>query len=157
MWTLHIYRTGRVERYIHVSYPVYNDLQYDRNAGPYIQDKIHKCITQHGQFCKCVMSTSIDAIEHLDQMNRPLNKTLRQLILQLPDSHFINVDLNWTRSSFAIQYPEKYEELAKDKIANLGAYLHKEYGDNILQSLPADTQQAISEVTWDPETGRPLS
>ena len=47
--------------------------------------------------------------------------------------------------------------MAKDKIANLGAYLHKEYGDDILQSLPADTQRAISKVTWDPETDRLLS
>ena len=130
--------------------------QYDRNAGPYIQDKIRRCITQHGQFCQCVQSTSCDGIDHLDQKNTALKKTLRQLILGLKDAHFINVDLNWTRSSFAILYPKKYEQTAKDKIANLGAYLHKEYGDAILSSLPVETQQVISEVTWDPDTGRPL-
>lgn len=131
--------------------------EFDRNAGPYIQDKVRKCITQHGQFCKCVQSTSCEGIDHLDQMNRPLKKTLRQLILELPDANFINVDLNWTRSSFAILYPIKYEQPAKERIANLGAYLHKEYGDHILQSLPVETQQIIREVTWDSETGRPLS
>ena len=35
--------------------------------------------------------------------------------------------------------------------------MHKEYGDAILSSLPVETQQVISEVTWDPDTGRPLS
>ena len=131
--------------------------KFDRNAGPYIQDKVRRCITQHGQFCKCVQSTSCDGIDHLDQTNSSLKKTLRQLILELPDSHFINIDLNWTRSAFAILYPTKYEQAAKEKIANLGAYLHKEYGNQILQSLPVETQQIISEVTWDEETGRPLS
>ena len=131
--------------------------EYDRNAGPYIQDKVRRCITQHGQFCKCVESISCEGIDHLDQKNTALKKTLRQLILGLPDAHFINVDLNWTRSAFAILYPKKYEQAAKEKIANLGAYLHKEYGDEILQSLPVETQQVISEVTWDSETGRPLS
>ena len=47
--------------------------------------------------------------------------------------------------------------MARDKIANLGAYLHKTYGDNVLQSLPADAQELIKEVTWDQSTGRPLS
>lgn len=131
--------------------------EYDRNAGPYIQDKVRRCITQHSQFCKCVQSTSCDGIDHIDQLNTPLKKTLRQLILELPDAHFINVDLNWTRSSFAVQYPTKYEQPVKERIANLGAYFHKAYGDPILQTLPVETQQIISEVTWDPETGRPLS
>ena len=130
---------------------------YDRNSSPYIQDKIRRCIVQHGQFCKCVVSNTCDGIDFLDQTNRPLKKTLRQLILGIPDSHFINIDLNWSRSSYAILYPQKYEEMARDKIANLGAYLHKTYGDNVLQSLPADTQELIKEVTWDQSTGRPLS
>ena len=130
---------------------------YDRNSSPYIQDKIRRCIVQHGQFCKCVISNTCDGIEFLDQTNKPLKKTLRQLILGIPDSHFINIDLNWSASSFAILYPKKYEDMARDKIANLGAYLFKTYGDDVLQSLPADTQEFINEVTWDDTTGRPLS
>ena len=47
--------------------------------------------------------------------------------------------------------------MARDKIANLGAYLFKTYGDNVLQFLPAETQELINEVAWDEKTGRPLS
>ena len=47
--------------------------------------------------------------------------------------------------------------MERDKIANLGAYLFKTYGRDVLQSLPADTQEMINEVTWDETTGRPLS
>ncbi len=130
---------------------------YDRNSGPYIQDKIRKCITQHGQFCQCVNTRTCEGIEFLDQTNSSLKKTLRQLILELPDAHFINIDLNWSKSAYAITYPKKYEEKATERIANLGAYLHKEYGDKVLKSLPAETQAQVKEVTWDSSTGRPLS
>ena len=49
---------------------------FDRNSGPYIQDKIRRCITQHGQFCKCVNSNTCEGIDHLDQKNKLLYKTL---------------------------------------------------------------------------------
>ena len=130
---------------------------YDRNSGPYIQDKIRKCITQHGKFCRCVNSRTCEGIEFLDQINSGLKKTLRELILDLPDSHFINIDLNWSRSAYAIIYPKKYEEKATERIANLGAYLNQAYGDKVLKSLPAEVQAQVKEVTWDEVTGRPLS
>ena len=53
--------------------------EFDRNAGPYIQDKIRRCITQHGQFCQCVQSTSCEGIDHLDQRNSTLKR------------HFVNL------------------------------------------------------------------
>ena len=120
---------------------------FDRNSGPYIQDKIRRCIVQHGQFCKCVNSNTCEGIEFLDIKNTALKRTLRQLIIELPDAHFINVDLNWSNTAYAIIYPKKHEEAAQERIANLGPYLHKAYGDDILSSLPADMQEAISEAT----------
>ena len=130
---------------------------FDRNSSPHIQEKIRRCIVQHGQFCKCVNSNTCEGIEFLDVMNETLQKTLRQLILALPDAHFINVDLNWSNTGYSILYPKKYETAALERIANLGPYLHRAYGDPILVSLPADTQELIHEVTWDDKTGRPLT
>ena len=130
---------------------------FDRNSGPYIQDKIQRCITQHAQFCKCVNIITCDGIDHLDQKNKPLKKTLRQLILELSYAHFINIDLNWSNSGYSIIYPKKYEGIAQERIANLGPYLHKAYGDPILQSLSIEMQAQIHECTWDEETGRPLT
>ena len=86
-------------------------------------------------FCKRVNSHTYEGIDHLDQKNKPLKKTLRQLILKLPEAHFINIDLDWSNSSYAIICPKKYKQIAQDCIDNLGPYLHKAYGDPILQSL----------------------
>ena len=131
--------------------------EFDRNSGPYIQEKIRRCITQHSQFCKCVASNTCEGIDHLDQENKTIKKTLRQLILELPDAHFINIDLNWSNSGFAILYPKKYEGIAQERIANLGPYLHKAYGDAILPSLSIEMQETIHDCTWDEESGRPLT
>ena len=68
-----------------------------------------------------------------------------------------NIDLNWKRDAFVILFPKKYEAIARDRIANLGAYLQRHYGDAILSSLPADTQELIANTEWDEETGRPIS
>ena len=130
---------------------------FDRHASPYIQDKIKRCILQHDQFCKCVSSNTCEGIQSLDSKNTKLKKTLRQLILELPDAHFINIDLNWSNTGYSILFPKKYEVAAQERIANLGPYLHKAYGDNILPSLSPSMQEEISEVTWDKETGRPLT
>ena len=39
----------------------------------------------------------------------------------------------------------------------MGAYLHREYGDSVLTSLPVEAQQIIHETTWDEEKQRPIS
>ena len=103
------------------------------------------------------MSSPCDSIEYLDKKNKTLNKTLHQLVLGLKSSYFINIDLNWSRSSFSILYPKNYEDIAKEKIYNLGVYLHQQYKDPIIQSLTVSDQELISEVTWNPVSGRPLT
>ena len=129
----------------------------DRRDSPYTQDKIRRCIVQHGQFCKCTDSMPCLGIKHLDQKNTTIKKTLREMIVALPDAHFLNIDLNWRKDAYSILYPRKYEEVARDRIANLGAYLHKAYGDAVLSSLPSEMQELIHSTVWDDTTGRPIS
>ena len=130
---------------------------FDRNSSPYTQDKIRRCIVQHGQYCQCTDMLHCEGIAHLDQKNLTLKKTLRELILALPEAHFINIDLNWKKDSYQILFPKKYDEIARGKIAHLGTYLHREYGDSVLTSLPVEAQQIIHETTWDEEKQRPIS
>ena len=54
-------------------------------------------------------------------------------------------------------FPKKYESIAKGKIAHLGTYLHREYGDAVLASLPAEAQLVIQDTTWDDTLQRPVS
>ena len=63
--------------------------------SPYTQDKIKCCIVAHGQFCRLVNTMACMGIEHLDQRNSKLKQTIRELIVGLPDAHFLSIDLNW--------------------------------------------------------------
>ena len=73
-------------------------------ASPYIQDKVRKCIVQHGQLCQCIDSMACIGIDYLDQKNTRLKQTIRELIVGLPGAHFINIDLNWRKDSYAVSY-----------------------------------------------------
>ena len=92
-------------------------------------------------------SMACAGIEHLDQRNPQIKLTLQEMVVSLPD--FVNIDLNWRGDLFSIIFPKKYKETARNKIAHLGAYLHKCYGGNILPSLPAEAQEIIANTTWD--------
>ena len=129
---------------------------YDRRSSPYTQEKVKRCILQHNQFCQSVTSLPVEGIPHLDHVIRSLKGTFRQLILSIPDSHFINIDQNWSKTSYYIIFPRKYETEATNKIAHIAAYLHREFGDKILSSLPPAAQQTIHDTTWD-EDGKPSS
>ena len=89
------------------------------------------------------MSSPCDGIEYLHKKNKTLNNTLRQLVLGIKGSYFINIDLNWSQFSFSILHPKNYED--------------QQYKDPILQSLTASAQELISEVAWESVSGRPLT
>ena len=74
-------------------------------------------------------------IPSLELKNRNLKKTIRALVMELPETNFINIDSNWANTNYIILFPRKYEETAKEKIVHLAAFLHKEYGDKILSSF----------------------
>ena len=129
---------------------------YDRRGSPNTQEKIKRCILQHSQFCQSITSMPCQGIPSLELRNRSLKKTMRQLIMELPETHFINIDSNWANTNYIILFPRKYEEIAKEKTVHLAAFLHKEYGDKLLSSFEPETQKLIKETTWDKDN-KPIS
>ena len=129
---------------------------FDRRSSPNTQEKVKRCILQHSQFCQSVDSLPCQGISSLAHYNKSLKGTLRDLVMALPDTHFINIDINWSNTNHVILFPRKYEKTAKEQVVHLAAYLHKEYGKKILPSFDAATQLVVKETTWDKE-GRPMS
>ena len=129
---------------------------YDRRCSPNTQEKIKRCILQHSQFCQSITSMACQGIPSLDSKNRSLKKTMRDLIMELPETNFINVDSNWANTNYIVLFPRKYEETAKEKVVHLAAFLHREYGDKILTSFDVTTQKVIKETTWDKDN-KPIS
>lgn len=129
---------------------------FDRRSSPNTQEKVKRCILQHSQFCQSVDSLPCQGISSLEHYNKNLKGTLRDLVMALPDTHFINIDVNWSNTNHVILFPRKYESSAKEKIVHLAAYLHKEYGKKILSSFDAATQLIVKETTWTTD-GKPMS
>jgi len=127
---------------------------FDQRSSPYTQEKSKRCIIQHSQYCQSIASLPCDGIPHLDTSIRSLKCTMREAILSLPDTHFLNIDLNWSGTNYCILYPRKYENEAKLKIAHLPAFLVKAYGNKIQSQFSPNVQENISETTWN-ENGKP--
>jgi len=129
---------------------------FDRRSSPNTQEKVKRCILQHSQFCQSVDSLPCQGIPSLAHYNKSLKGTIRDLVMALPNSHFINIDINWSRKNYVILFPRKYEKIAKEQVVHLAAFLHKEYGKKILSSFDANTQLIVKETTWDKD-GHPMS
>ena len=129
---------------------------FDRRSSPNTQEKVKRCILQHSQFCQSIASLPCQGIPSLGLRNRALGRTLRDLVMGLTESHFINIDMNWSNTNHVVLFPRKYESIAKEKAVHLPAFLHKQYGKRILSSFDAATQQIIEETTWDKD-GHPMS
>lgn len=68
-----------------------------------------------------------------------LGKTLRQLILMETNEAgkrlFVSMDANLFLSDTNFSFPKIYEEEAHDWMISIGAYLHKYWGNPILQFI----------------------
>ena len=84
---------------------------FDRKDSPYTQDKIKRCIVFHGQFCQSVNTMACLGINHLDQRNSKLKRTIRELVVGLPGAHFLSIDLNWRGDSYNILFPKNMMRL----------------------------------------------
>ena len=80
---------------------------YDRRSSPNNLEKVKRCILQHNQFCQSGASLPCQGISSLAHYNKPLKGTMRDLIMSLPESHFINIDMNWSNTNHVILFPRK--------------------------------------------------
>ena len=74
--------------------------------------KYRNVLFNMNNFCKCADSMECAGIEHLNQINIKLKLTLRDMVVGLPDAHFITIDINWRGDAFSILFPKKYEDIA---------------------------------------------
>lgn len=74
--------------------------------------------------------------------------SLRQMVMEMVTKDgqvmFLTLDKYWD-NSVSLVFPRKYEKEARDRIADLGSYLHHKYGDQVLirHFTPAAAARAI--------------
>jgi len=129
------------------------------NQSSSTKERIRRCQAQHKQILDSIKTEYRGGIELFDSISEKLGKTLRQLILMETLSKgkrlFISVDRNMFFSDVNFSFPKKYKVEAHDRMMSIGAYLHKRWGDPILQFFAMSEQTSIWATKWNDE-GKPI-
>ena len=124
--------------------------------------KISHLVAKQEQFLSTLLVKPCVFLSEIDYYNTTLETTMRDIIMDLETLHkldtndqpmkiFLSVDYSQWHSSYVLTFPSYLEKEADDFIAQLPAYLHYVYGDEILLMLTAEGSVSAQNSKWDPE------
>ena len=106
---------------------------YIQNSS--IHDKYSDIIQRQSWFLACSGTMTSFEIHGIDNKVTGLDKTLRQNIMEMKTKSnkplFLTVDEGYS-GGIVFTFPKKYEDEARNRIADLGSYLHFHHSDLIL-------------------------
>ena len=127
----------------------------------YIHERYSELINRQNWYLMYSKTMTSFEIHSLDVKASQLPKTLRQYLMEMTNRHekplFLTVDIGWS-GGIVFTFPAQYEDDARDRIADLGSYLHSIAGDIILLKhfTPGAAERAL-DAPWDPKLGRAVS
>ena len=101
-------------------------------------------------------------IAELDYKATKLKYTMRRLVMEMLTTDdkkmFWTVDESWNKDGIIITFPLKHGEEARNRIADLGPYIHHFEGERTIKKYftPTAAERAL-ESTWDEENNRAIS
>ena len=124
--------------------------------------KISHLIAKQEQFLSTLIIKPCLFVSEIDYYNVKLETTMREIIMNLETLRtfnskgesmkiFQNIDYSSWHASYVVTYPKHLSKEAEDYIAQLPAYLHYIYGDEVLHMLSADGMARAHSSKWDPE------
>ena len=124
--------------------------------------KIARMTHKQEQFLSTLVTKPCVYLSEIDYFNTKLKTTLRDIVMNLetlktfntngdPMKIFINVDYSTWHSAYVLTFPKHLEKEADDFIAQMPAYLHYVYGEEILYMLTAEGAVKANESKWDEE------
>ena len=127
----------------------------------YIHERYSELISRQNWFLMYSKNMTSFEINDLDTKASQLPKSLRHYLMEMKNRQnkplFLTVDAGWN-GGIVFTFPAQYEDDARDRIADLGPYLHFIAGDMILikHFNPGAAAQAL-DTPWDPKLGRAVS
>jgi len=124
--------------------------------------KISHLVARQEQFLSTLMVKPCVFLIEIDYYNTKLETTMRDIIMDLETLHklddndqpmkiFLSVDYSQWHSSYVLTFPSYLENEADFYIAQLPAYLHYVYGNEILIMLTAEGATSAQNSKWDSE------
>ena len=117
------------------------------------QDMIRKCLTHAFTWEILTPDRRVPALQ---------NVTLRKLLFKIKspetkETLFYGLDKKWGRDGgWTVTFPRKYEEEAREWIAQLPAYLHHEHGEPAFKWFTTEAIDRARDTEWDDEKDRPV-
>ena len=127
----------------------------------YIHDRYSELISRQNWFLMYTKNMTSFELNDLDIKASQLPKTLRECLMEMTNKQnkplFLTVDEGWN-GGIVFTFPSQFEDDARDRIGDLGPYLHYKAGDMILikHFNPGAAARAL-EAPWDPKLGRAVS
>jgi hypothetical protein len=133
--------------------------------SPHQKKKFQVALQKHSHLVACLeraYTWELGAdIEHDSQKLGMVN--LRALVFRwkakgTEEQLFVGIDKKWGKDGgYTFTFPKKFEPEAREKLACLPAYLHREHGDEIFRWFTPDAKERALAMEWDDKEERPIS
>jgi len=133
--------------------------KYTQNSG--LHQRYSELINRQDWYTQGIERATTFEISNLDQKATELPTNLRTMIMEMVGKEnnplFTSIDKSWD-DGIVITFPKLYEEEARNRIADLGSFLHFQHGDLVLFKYftPEASERALSSP-WDPKQQRAIS
>ena len=133
--------------------------KYTQNSG--LLKRYGEIINRQGWYMKGISRATSFELTSLDHCASQLKETAREMIMKMTNSTgnplFTSIDKSWD-NGMAITFPTLYETEARNRIADMGSYLHFKYGDVVLYKyFTPDAALRAKDSPWDEEQNRAIS
>ena len=133
--------------------------KYTQNSG--LKERYSELINRQNWYIQGIEKGRSYEIANLDTKASSLPTTAREMIMTMHTAEgkplFTSVDPSWD-TGITITFPKAYEELARNRIADLGPYLKHLHGEMVLvKYFTPDAALRARDCTWDSKTMRAIS
>ena len=133
--------------------------KFTQNSG--LKERYSELINRQNWYIQGIDKALTFDIATLDTKAASLPYTAREMIMRITNEQglpiFTSIDPSWD-SGYCVTFPNAYEEIARNRIADLGPYLKHLYGDMVLvKYFTPEAALRARDCTWDKKLMRAIS
>lgn len=133
--------------------------KFTQNSGLHV--KYSDIIQRQSWYLKGIQRATTFELTNLDHKPSELKKSAREIIMAMVTENgqqmFTSVDKSWDNGT-VLTFPVMYATEARNRIADLGPFLHFHYGDiALVRYFTPEAAQRACESPWNEQEGRAIS
>ena len=135
---------------------------HERDIQSHLRQDILKLRSKQDWFLHSIAHGTSWEFTTIDNMSKSDKFNLRQTLMQLKTKDekaylFLGINYDEKESGYTFTFAKKFENDARDMIAQLGPYLIHKHNQTVVRYMTADAGTRALENPWDPELGRAVT